>query len=274
MLLLLIILLFINNGNCRDEDSIRRIYHGVPDTDNRFPYVVSIEQKTRHTYLRLCSGIVIDENWILTAGHCVRENATLTVTYRNMTHTDTIERVKVFSNIRHPNFQFFKSPTMNWTTFNDIGLLNVEKIDIKPFARLSSNNYKRYLGLSVDFAGYGNTWNKSEAATSEEWKDKKLMLNNSPLLIGLGVVTNCGGNITEKLCLCVHATVTSTRKGDSGGPLIYEGKVIGVHIGKLYDEMAFVPISRHLFWIREEKEKYQPIQLNYDSKLRLSLKVS
>lgn len=276
MLLLLMILLLIKNDNCQNEETNRRIYHGFPDTDNRFPYVVCIEQQMDYNYVRLCSGIVIDENWILTAGHCVRENMTLTVTYRNRIRSNSVARVNILLNIRHPNYHFLNSSSNNWTTFYDIGLIKVEKINVETFAELSSNNYKKYSGLSVVFAGYGNTWNKSEATTSAEWKEKKQMLNNSPLLIGEGIVSKCGINISDKICLCVRTTVTSTRKGDSGGPLVHDGTVIGIHIGKLNEDMAFVPISRHLSWIREQKSKHSTSSQNFDSKFKfkLSLKIS
>lgn len=259
MLLLLTILLFIKsikNSNCQSEELVRRIYHGIPDTDNRFPYVVSIEREIDHNYVRICSGIVIDENWILTAGHCLRENLTLSVTYRNRTKKSIVERVNILTSIQHPNYQKVKSPSDNLTNFDDTALIKVEKIVIDSFATLSSENNKTLLGLSVVFAGYGNTWNNSEADTSADWKDKKLLLNYIPLLVGTGVVITCGIDVTEELCLCVRATDTFTRKGDSGGPLVHEGTVIGVHIGKLNNEMAFISISRHFNWIHKEISKH------------------
>lgn len=268
MLLLLTILLFIksiNNCNCQSEELVRRIYHGIPDTDNRYPYVVSIEMEIDHNYVRICSGIVIDENWILTAGHCIRENMTLSVTYRNRTNKTSFERVNILANIRHLNYQNVKSPSDNLPNFDDIALIKVEKIVIDSFATLSSDNNKTFAGLSVVFAGYGNTWNKSEAATYADWKDKKLLLNYIPLLVGMGVVITCGIDVTEELCLCVRGTDTFTRQGDSGGPLVHDGTVIGVHIGKLNDAMAFISISRHLNWIRKEISKHQPISQNYSS---------
>lgn len=272
-MLQLLILLFFKNGNCQNVP-IRRIYQGIPDTGNRFPYVVCIEQQMGYNNVRICSGIVIDENWVLTAGHCVRKNKTLTVTYRNRIKNNNVERVNILSNIRHPYYQNITSPSDDWTIFYDLALIQVEKIDIGTYAKLSSNNYKKYSGLSVVFAGYGNTWNKSEVATLAEWKDRKLMLNNTPLLLGNGVVSKCGINVTEELCLCVRDTASFTREGDSGGPLVHNGTVIAVHIGKLDDEMAFIPISRHLSWICEEKSKYQPGSQNNDYKLKLSLKIS
>lgn len=263
MLLLLMILLFFKNGNCETVKPDRRIYRGYPDVDNRFPYVVCIEQQLDLSYLRLCSGILIDENWILTAGHCIRENLNLTVTYRNRSKRNNVERVDILLQIRHPNFQILNWPTinLNLTILNDIGLLKVEKVHIGTFAQLCSENFKIFVGSSVVFAGYGNTWNKSEASTIAEWKDKKLKFNDSPLLLGEGVVSECTIRTPEQLSICVYSPVSSTRKGDSGGPLLLDGKVIGVHSGKLKDDMKFVPVSPYLSWIQEMKSKPQDLRI-------------
>lgn len=49
-----------------------RIVGGADATPGQFPYQVSLRIKDSHT----CGGSIIDNQWILTAAHCVAENVT------------------------------------------------------------------------------------------------------------------------------------------------------------------------------------------------------
>lgn len=260
----LAILLFIENGNSK---TMTRIYSGHTDAKNIYPYVVSIEKLTSLGYIRFCSGVLIEENWVLTAGHCLKKELNFTVTYGDMSKESSTQRVNVLLLVRHP------FTLINEVIINDIGLLKVEKIPLKTLAKLSSNNYGDSFQLPVVYAGFGITWSE-QTLSKDELKEKVLQLSNSPLLLGDGVLSNCMlvTIVLPRLCVLPKETAPGSpgrvMLGDSGGPLIYQNTVIAVVSGvgyglytdsevkkeaniKTKQYMVFVPVIHYLDWIQD-----------------------
>lgn len=233
------------------------VINGYLDTKNNFDYVVCIEQKNENSYLRFCTGSLIDEKWILTAGHCTG-NKTLSVSYGNRSQENFVDRVNVILQIRHPDYKQFESQDDHGKSEirNDIGLLKVETIPINPLGMISFVDYTPFTGLTVVYAGYGITWREHVISSSENW-EKFLNLKSTPLQLASGVTVKCNISITWHPSTCVHSEESFSGMGDSGGPLIYDETVVGVHSGYYGEILVFVPVQPYLKWIHQVIAQYE-----------------
>lgn len=88
-----------------------------------------------------CGATIISKSYVLTAAHCVKENATYIVrvgTTFSIWYGDTYKFDKIFI---HPNYT---------TLRNDIALLKL----VKPIA-IANNKFPKYVDLIVEASGYG-----------------------------------------------------------------------------------------------------------------------
>lgn len=210
--------LFIMIGN---PEVIRKVFNGYPDTKNSFSYVVCIELKQKRSYMRYCTGSVIDQRWILTAGHCTG-NRTLSVSYGNRSQEKSTSRVDVILQIRHPDYKQFESQDDQEKSEmrNDIGLLKVRRIPINTLGRISFVDYTVFTGVPAIYAGYGTTWLENANLTSAECLERYSKLKSDPLRLGNGVIVECSISITWHPSICVHPERSFSGMGDSGGPLL------------------------------------------------------
>lgn len=244
-----LMLLIITEINTKE---IARIYKGYTDFDNKYPFVVALERKHGGSYVRYCTGSLIRENWVITAAHCLKRSD-ITVTYGNRL-TRIIFKVKSVLKVIHPD-HIAKYNQKNWTILNDIGLIKVERIPGAKLGTISAEDYRRFLDLPVLFAGFGLTW---LSATSSEEQDKRKILYYNPLMIGEGVTIKCDNKNSTwhpSICVGVGWNGSSARYGDSGGPLLHKGTIIGISSGLRIKQsgdhqMVFVPIGLYVDWIR------------------------
>lgn len=255
VILILINFLFIITGN---SQVIPEVFNGYPDSKNTYGYVVCIELKEESTYMRHCTGSLIDPDWILTSGHCLGNNI-LSVSYGNRSQANTISRVNVLLQIRHPSYEQHEAMNdhQNSEIINDIGLLKVERIAMDTLGKFSLVDYTAFTGLSVTYAGYGITWREFEKMTSAEQRDKFSKWKFAPLQVADGVTVNCEITITWYPSACVHSDTSFCGMGDSGGPLLHDDTIVGVLSGYFKQFLVFVPVHTYLKWINDVKVKYK-----------------
>lgn len=232
------------------------ISNGRPDSNNTFNYVTCIERKRENSYVRYCTGSLIGEHWVLTAGHCLR-GYDLIVTYGDKTQIKSIVKVDVLVQIKHPDYQYYNSPSNynNQVLRNDIGLLRIARISTNSLGKLSLVDYSEFSGLAVTYAGYGVTWEK-EDMTPDEHRQRFANLDSSPLHLANGVTSKCFANITWHPNICVRSEISFSAMGDSGGPLVYHDTIIAIHNGYYGKDLVFVPVSGYVKWIRRVTSSY------------------
>lgn len=239
MFLLLIFLLFTkSNTKTTKSNEIKAITQHVPLNENKkFSYILAIGYVDRDPDT-FCTGSLIDESWVLTAGICVAENSKYFVTYTTI--FDTSVEVRVLSTILHPEYTLDKYA-------NNIALMKIEAIrDISAHAQLIMTEFTNRKDLHVHYIS-----NRFDPITNYSLHLQTLTIqpcpNYAPLILAK----------TEANFICT--TSPSDPELHKGAQLLFNvTNVIGIQSGI---PNKFVPISDHFNWIREELEK-NPLRIS------------
>lgn len=231
---------------------------GTVDLENKYPYVVVLEKQpiTYHSFeiKKKCSGSLIDDNWIITSAHCLDDNIKR-IRYGNMTHNTNKTSTNILLKIQHPLYKNVATK-FYYHSENDIGLIKVDKIPIG-IAKIDPIHFSNLTNNEVVYADFERPY---LASGFNEDVNKTIQVlstfENSALKLYKGVITDCKKERThiwyDALCVKTERTPIEILRESSGGPLLLNGKIIGVNVGLLYDNVVrFAPISPYLGWIHE-----------------------
>ncbi|KAK9884532.1 hypothetical protein WA026_007374 [Henosepilachna vigintioctopunctata] len=239
------------------------IIGGVPADRREFPHMVLVGYDSSEGVQWLCGGTLINEQYVLTAGHCLisRELGNASRARLGVTKINDPEHRQDFAiieRIRHPKYE----PPSH---YNDIGLLKLDKsVNFDRYARPACLYYD---SKSLNLKGVASGWGKTDFAgySSDELLKVTLELvdtktcNNSYRRVSH---QRLDSGIIETTQLCAGSPGKDTCQGDSGGPLqIYSAikcmyEVIGVTsfgkacgIGK--SPGVYTRVSYYLDWIEK-----------------------
>lgn len=212
-------------------------------------HVVRIESTTGE----LCSGVLIAQDLVLTAAHCVLQRAryrVIAVDRRFRSRTVAVEAV-----VTHPDFIPGTTPRTQPGT--DLGLIKLARPLGPDFRPLDPSRATRpRAGLPVRIAGFGTT--------KELDKRTARTLREAPMVVlGDLQVANRVVVVVDGKTMAMRPGVGACR-GDSGGPILTDGptglELVGIiswSSGALQANVptacggftAVTPISEHVSWI-------------------------
>ncbi|XP_015794457.1 chymotrypsin B-like [Tetranychus urticae] len=248
--------------NCRinpAEDTFK-IVNGTEFYPHKYPWLVSLQiERSAGDYAHNCGGSILNDQWIVTAGHCFFANLTrLSVLVGAHDLATSGRRYKVAQFIQHPDYN--TSPVVR----NDIALIQLaEPIpsfsrNVQPACLISRNIYFTSNDLYV--AGWGVT-DTEENETTE--RPLELQMDHVNFL---SCTISWFGLLSYRAHICARANRASPCFGDSGGPLMVESQeriklyVIGlVSFGNACtDEMptVFTRVTSYLNWIESIVKSY------------------
>lgn len=296
-LLILPVLVTLQGYICKEEDTLRIMGKGN-QAGVRFSWVVRLVQRegelsheehkcknkggrcgrSRTNNGPICSGSLLNHNWVLGAGHCAdathaqlntqpatRQGGTQGVLFRK------ILRVHL-----HPAFKFIDTvqPISHGRIENDIALYETEEIKMQNYGKLDSRDFPALFGREVYFLGYGLTKNSTQIANTEE-KDQEII--NKPLMYGTGLYMDCStvkyrGSLNYMslyFSFCVMRKCSNfmyLSDCDMGGPVVVDDKIIGVNTFFILDgtversegdlvSVVATPISPYIDWIQNLARK-------------------
>ncbi|XP_017775826.1 PREDICTED: chymotrypsin-1-like [Nicrophorus vespilloides] len=229
---------------CVFADSIdldRRIVGGEEADEGAFPYLVSLRYKGLHA----CTGSILNENWILTAAHCVKNaniSAMLIVAGSNKLSNGG-DSYQVSKTIYNENFTSMVS--------NDVGV-------IKLITPIKFNKKVQPIQLTKENIDGG------EDCVLSGWGMTSFPGNISENLRYVHLKTISVDECRQRLFpipIIDSEVCTFTKRGegacktDSGGPLVANGKQIGIvswsppcAIGFPY---VYTRVFSFLDWIKE-----------------------
>lgn len=231
--ILLSIILF--NKISANENSLR-IIGGVEANPNEYPFIVRMEivfpVSNKSINKHLCSCTTLTPIWTLTAAHCIVQLNNLKTTQR--VHIKGVVRYglladkfsEILKAIHHPSYETHHTIKRELFLRNDIGLLMTTKVSIESYGKISAIDYSCLVGLKTITAGYG--W------TNQTINGKNVVDIAKLLQVLSLVVVKCPKEILHNVypCLCVGGSCSHLSvlcPGDSGGPLLYRNKVVGVN---------------------------------------------
>ncbi|KAK4878211.1 hypothetical protein RN001_010717 [Aquatica leii] len=195
-------------GNCKILKRVKRIVGGENANINERLYLLSLENVNGH----FCGACIITNRTVVTAAHCTPSE--LTVRAGSNFASIGGEVVEVASIQRHP---MYNSSSKDY----DVSLLYlVAPLTVGVNIDLPSINEVVPIGASVEVAGWGKT--KHEGL--------------SPFHLQRVAITRISdeqcnstykGRITSSM-FCFSSNKKDSCKGDSGSPLVYNNKLVGI----------------------------------------------
>lgn len=221
----LFLVIVVLTSGCSRADPTNRIVGGDDTTINDYPHQISLRSRPifcpQCPYSHYCGGSILAKDIVLTSAHCVdgREAKTFAVVSgsNNRAGADGFI-VKVKDIYMHENYDI-------WTVDNDVAVLHLAQ-DL-PMTYISSP-----IQLADDLPNAGELaivtgW--GETVLNGDYSDKLrsvripiLDKNDCQAAYKYEVITNnmvCAGAKEGGKDMC---------RGDSGGPLIYKNKQIGI----------------------------------------------
>lgn len=263
-----------NNGktNSRALDSLvnKRILGGCTAHSNEYPYYVALVEM--NTIYPFCGGSIIDENWVLTAAHCVEEYINdpkkVQVIVGTQTDLENADQTRPFTLtasriIFHGKYEFHEEDKKTpFTVINDIALVQVSgSLIINKGGVYSSKiqmakEEENLTGKTATVTGYGQVTTEIEESRILMTTDLKI----SPKKCQIWVTFDKASNI------CAGRPGRGTWEGDSGSPLVVnrEGKPIleGVTLfgNPGYGYQVYARVSHYWDWINRSMQSKSFIQ--------------
>jgi len=201
-----------------DRNVSTNIVGGVDALPGEVPYIISL-RRTSHS----CGGSILDENWVITAAHCVSgaQPSALTIRYNSLTHAAGGTIVQVTSFLIHPSYS---SATID----SDIALLRLSQqlvlgSEQAQAIRLVPQGDDPVTGAINKVSGWGTTSESgSLSATLKTVDIPTVSREQCNSQYGAGRITD------TMFCAGISAGGIDACQGDSGGPYVIGGLLAGL----------------------------------------------
>ncbi|XP_029350056.1 complement factor D-like [Echeneis naucrates] len=225
------------------------------------PYMASIQVPEGNRLKHICGGFVVADQWVMTAAHCLPNEPDGRKVVLGMHSLSQPEATKQTFDI----LRIYNNPTFNPLNYdNDIALILLDRpfvpseaVKAVPFLRAGGTNPTT--DDEVDTAG----WGASNNLGSRPDALKELFIDvYSPGLCGNS--NHFGSKFTQNM-MCAHRVCPKpcpsrirkedTCDGDSGGPLLFNGVVVGItsnggrKCGQLRKPGIYTIVSHYTDWI-------------------------
>ncbi|KAM8897950.1 trypsin-7-like [Spinachia spinachia] len=243
-----------------------RIVGGQNASPGSWPWFASIKTEGRPS----CGGSLINNQWVLTAAHCLTGKDLLTTTVSLGSQTEALisymqVRTTLESIVCHPSYN-------STTNDNDICLLKLSSPmvlsdDIYPVC-LASAESTFYTGVSSWVTGFGDT--QPPFASGAE----VLQEVNIPIVGNNECRCTFPGLTDNMMCAGVREGGKDACQGDSGGPMVTKNGLnwvqsgivsFGIGCGRPNTPGGYVRVSQYQEWISDVTGTNEPSFVTYSS---------
>ena len=219
-----------------------RIIGGRNVTGNEMPWMVKLTLFYNGSTSLNCGGFVVDENWVMTAGHCLQMVTSVQISagrieyHQNQTDVEneqilTVPKDRIFI---HPNFN-------RMTLVHDVGLIHLPQPlqfneNVQPICILDQNSCVQIPpsnSSEIDFCNDGRVKSAGWGADAPVGRGtKQLKTVNLTMLSRDQCQIEFYPRPIFSQQICAHGQGNDTCPGDSGGPLfcIQNGHPVAIGI--------------------------------------------
>ncbi|XP_053687213.1 chymotrypsin-1-like [Sabethes cyaneus] len=242
MYLRLLCVVLLYNFTTADMSSLFHIINETDASIEDFPFVISLRKNDKH----MCGGSILTENWILTAAHCFNKlNGSVASVSVQVGRTNISREVdssvhKVDQLVVHPEY----SKEATW--LNDIALIKLK--DPLVFTELIQPVKLPPVGYEIEDPNRPVTvigWGRIAGG-----KHPQTLQKLSYLIVAYNECNRLYNNSILPIHICTP--YPGPYKGDSGGPLLYQGLQVGIVQGGSKPLPAvFTKVSSYIGFIKD-----------------------
>ncbi|XP_028994990.1 complement factor D [Betta splendens] len=225
------------------------------------PYMASIQMPHEDSFKHECGGFVVADQWVMSAAHCLPTGPNgRRVVLGAHSLSEPEETKQIFEILERHNHPDFNPDNYD----NDIALIKLDRAfnasdAVKTVEFLREGGTNPDTGAGVNTAGWGSTDNLENRP--DKLKEVDIEVVNPKLCKRADYF---GRKFTQNMMcaykLCPEPCTQAEKKedscdGDSGGPLLYNGVVVGItsnggkKCGQLKKPGVYTIISHYTEWI-------------------------
>ncbi|XP_069683016.1 trypsin-1-like isoform X2 [Periplaneta americana] len=228
-----------------------RIINGYDAARTQFPGMLSLQISSSHK----CGASILNENWALTAAHCVeRNNASSITLYAGSIYLSSGGTTHNVSEIIiHESYDALDS------YINDIAVLKVSNpfqidgVDVKPIS-LPAQGQNPPDEMLAEVIGWGELGEHGDF--SDTLQKVNLMIVNQDQC--RSIYEFYSENVYDsQICAGLPVGIGGSCRGDDGGPLFVDGNVVGLVSWSRYCARPEYPtvytrVSDYVDWIKQK----------------------
>ncbi|XP_017888643.1 chymotrypsin-2-like, partial [Ceratina calcarata] len=228
-----------------------RIVNGEAAKPGEIPYQVSLQMKS--SSFHFCGGSVLNENYVITAAHCVEGQTAPKI--KVVAGTIDLSKSGSEHNVQKIIIHEKYNPDDSWK--NDIALLKVEKPFVKSpqisFVTLPSVSDVVHANDLATVSGWGRLW---QGGPTTIYLQRVNILIADQQYCKL-IYSKQHYNVYDSQVCAYDPTVQKgSCHGDSGGPLTVNGKLTGLVSWAMGCALTDYPtvytrVASHLDWIKQ-----------------------
>ncbi|XP_057568981.1 kallikrein-8 [Hippopotamus amphibius kiboko] len=226
-----------------------KVLRGQECTPHSQPWQTALFQGNR----LMCGGVLIDDNWVLTAAHCKKPKYTVRLGDHNLRNKDGSEQeMAVAQSIPHPGYK-----SSNKDHSHDLMLIRLRgQASLGPKVKpINLTDHCPRVGQKCIISGWGTI-----TSPRENFPDT-LHCAEVKIIPQKQCEDAYPGQVTDNMVCANGNKGADTCQGDSGGPLVCDGVLQGITswgsdpCGQPENPGVYTNICRYLNWIKKTMDR-------------------